>query len=162
LKVKKIVLIALFIAISAILSNFKIFSTVAFDSMPAFLAATLISPIAGGLVGALGHMLTAYTSGFPFTVPIHIFIAVLMFIIVSIYGVLFKKFNKYIAIIIAILLNGPIATLVSGYVIDLFNHTHSAISFYKVMVLPLTFVSVANIILAFILQRVLKRARIEI
>jgi len=162
LNAKRIVLLSLFIALSAILSNFKIFSSIAFDSMPAFLAAMIISPIAGGIVGALGHILTAYTSGFPLTVPMHLFITVQMFAIVWTYGILFKKANQYIAIIIAIILNGPVATFLSGVLITYLDVTFTISGFFKVMVLPLTIVSAANIILAFIIQKVIKRARIQL
>ncbi|MEH7610364.1 ECF transporter S component [Gottfriedia acidiceleris] len=162
---KRIVLLSLFIALSAVLSNIKIVYSIAFDSLPAFLAAMLISPIAGGIVGALGHLLTAITSGFPFTVPVHLFIAIQMLVIVWIFGVLFKKMNQYIAMIVAIILNGPVATLLSGLLIAYLNHSFTVktiSSFFILMVVPLTLASAANIVLAFILQKVMKRANFKI
>lgn len=162
---KRIVLLSLFIALSAVLSNIKIVYSIAFDSLPAFLAAMLISPIAGGIVGALGHLLTAFTSGFPFTVPVHLFIAIQMLVIVWIFGVLFKKMNQYIAMVVAIILNGPVATLLSGLLIAYLNHSFTVktvSSFFMLMVVPLTLASVANIVLAFILQKVMKRANFKI
>jgi len=165
LNTKRIVLLSLFIALSAVLSNIKIVYSIAFDSLPAFLAAMLISPIAGGIVGALGHLLTAITSGFPFTVPVHLFIAIQMLVIVWIFGVLFKKMNQYIAMVVAIILNGPVATLLSGLLIAYLNHSFTAktiSSFFILMVVPLTLASAANIVLAFILQKVMKRANFKI
>jgi uncharacterized membrane protein len=165
LNTKKIVLLSLFIALSAVLSNIKIVYSIAFDSLPAFLAAMMISPIAGGIVGALGHLLTAITSGFPFTVPVHLFIAIQMLVIVWIFGVLFKKMNQYIAMVVAIILNGPVATLLSGLLIAYLNHSFTAktiSSFFILMVVPLTLASAANIVLAFILQKVMKRANFKI
>ncbi|QKE73833.1 ECF transporter S component [Arthrobacter citreus] len=165
LNTKRIVLLSLFIALSAILSNIKIIYSIAFDSLPAFLAAILLSPIAGGVVGALGHLLTAFTSGFPFTVPVHLFIAIQMLVIVWIYGVLFKKINKYIAMIVAIILNGPVATILSGLLIAYLNHSFTfktVSSFFILMVLPLTLASAVNIVLAYILQKVMKRANFKI
>lgn len=162
---KKIVLLSLFIALSAVLSNIKIVYSIAFDSLPAFLAAILISPIAGGIVGALGHLLTAITSGFPFTVPVHLFIAIQMLVIVWLFGVLFKKMNQYLAMIVAIILNGPLATLLSGLLIAYLNHSFTVktvSSFFILMVVPLTLASAANIVLAFILQKVMKRANFKI
>ncbi|MFF2878231.1 ECF transporter S component [Gottfriedia sp. NPDC057991] len=162
---KRIVLLSLFIALSAVLSNIKIVYSIAFDSLPAFLAAMLISPIAGGIVGALGHLLTAITSGFPFTVPVHLFIAIQMLVIVWIFGVLFKKMNQYIAMVVAIILNGPVATLLSGLLIAYLNHSFTVktvSSFFILMVVPLTLASAANIVLAFILQKVMKRANFKI
>ncbi|MEH7347441.1 ECF transporter S component [Gottfriedia acidiceleris] len=162
---KRIVLLSLFIALSAVLSNIKIFYSIAFDSLPAFLAAMLISPIAGGIVGALGHLLTAITSGFPFTVPVHLFIAIQMLVIVWVFGVLFKKMNQYIAMVVAIILNGPLATLLSGLLIAYLNHSFTVktvSSFFILMVVPLTLASATNIVLAFILQKVMKRANFKI
>ncbi|MEE6450153.1 ECF transporter S component [Gottfriedia acidiceleris] len=162
---KRIVLLSLFIALSAVLSNIKIVYSIAFDSLPAFLAAMMISPIAGGIVGALGHLLTAITSGFPFTVPVHLFIAIQMLVIVWIFGVLFKKMNQYIAMVVAIILNGPVATLLSGLLIAYLNHSFTVktvSSFFILMVVPLTLASAANILLAFILQKVMKRADFKI
>lgn len=162
---KRIVLLSLFIALSAVLSNIKIVYSIAFDSLPAFLAAMMISPIAGGIVGALGHLLTAITSGFPFTVPVHLFIAIQMLVIVWIFGVLFKKMNQYIAMVVAIILNGPVATLLSGLLIAYLNHSFTVktvSSFFILMVVPLTLASAANIVLAFILQKVMKRANFKI
>ncbi|UPM53728.1 ECF transporter S component [Gottfriedia acidiceleris] len=162
---KRIVLLSLFIALSAVLSNIKIVYSIAFDSLPAFLAAMLISPIAGGIVGALGHLLTAITSGFPFTVPVHLFIAIQMLVIVWLFGVLFKKMNQYIAMVVAIILNGPVATLLSSLLIAYLNHSFTAktiSSFFILMVVPLTIASAANIVLAFILQKVMKRANFKI
>ncbi|WP_218923258.1 ECF transporter S component [Bacillus sp. AFS017336] len=162
---KRIVLLSLFIALSAVLSNIKIVYSIAFDSLPAFLAAIILSPIAGGIVGALGHLLTAFTSGFPFTIPVHLFIALQMLVIVWIFGVLFKKINKYIAIIVAIILNGPVATILSGLLIAYLNHSFTfktVSSFFMLMVVPLTLASAVNIVLAFILQKVMKRANFKI
>ncbi|PGM57617.1 ECF transporter S component [Bacillus sp. AFS053548] len=165
LNTKRIVLLSLFIALSAVLSNIKIVYSIAFDSLPAFLAAMMISPIAGGIVGALGHLLTAITSGFPFTVPVHLFIAIQMLVIVWMFGVLFKKMNQYLAMVVAIILNGPVATLLSGLLIAFLNHSFTVktiSSFFILMVVPLTLASAANIVLAFILQKVMKRANFKI
>lgn len=162
LEIRRLVVLSLFISISAVLSNIKIFSTIALDSMPAFLAAMLLSPIAGAIVGAVGHLLSSFTSGFPLTVPMHILIAVQMFCIVWLFGVLYKRSKHVIAIGIAILLNGPIATFLSGILIGYLNDTMTVIGFFKLMVLPLTLVSAVNIIFAYIIQRVMNRARIQV
>lgn len=162
MNIKRLVILSLFISISAILSNIKIFSTIALDSMPAFLAAMFLSPIAGAIIGALGHLLSAYTSGFPLTFPMHVFIALQMFSIVWVFGVLFKKSSHYIAICIAIILNGPVATFLSGILIGLLSNSMTVTGFFKLMVIPLTIVSAVNIIIAYIIQKVMKRARIQI
>lgn len=162
MNIKRLVILSLFISISAILSNIKIFSTIALDSMPAFLAAMLLSPIAGAIIGALGHLLSAYTSGFPLTFPMHVFIALQMFSIVWGFGVLFKKSSHYTAICIGIILNGPVATFLSGILIGLLSDSMTVTGFFKLMVIPLTLVSAVNIIIAYIIQKVMKRARIQL
>lgn len=162
LEIRRLVVLALFISISAVLSNIKIFSTIALDSMPAFLAAMLLSPIAGAIVGAVGHLLSSLTSGFPLTVPMHLFIAFQMFCIVWLFGVLYKRSKGVIAICVAILLNGPIATFLCGILIGYLNDTMTVIGFLKLMVLPLTLVSAVNIIIAYIIQRVMNRARFQV
>ena len=48
-----LVLLALFIALSAVGANIKVMGSIAFDSMPAFLAAMLLRPVAGAIVGAV-------------------------------------------------------------------------------------------------------------
>lgn len=66
MKNNKIVILALLITLSVVLSYVKIFSSIAFDSAPAFLASLLIGPVSGLIVGVIGHAATAMTSGFPF------------------------------------------------------------------------------------------------
>ncbi len=51
-----LVMVALFCALSAVGANIKIMGSIAFDSLPAFLAAILMGPAAGAIVGALGSI----------------------------------------------------------------------------------------------------------
>lgn len=116
MKTKKLVITALFIAISFIGANIKIFSSIAFDSMAGFLAALMMGPLYGAVVGALGHFLTAATSGFPYTIPVHMIIMLDMAITMALFAVTYKhasKINKTAAVvlssIIGVLINGPIS-----------------------------------------------------
>ncbi len=77
---KKLVYMAVLIALSYIGSLIKITGTIAFDSFPAFFGALALGGVYGGIIGFLGHLFTAFLSGFPFTLPIHLVIAVMMFI----------------------------------------------------------------------------------
>ena len=79
LDVKRLVVMALCIALSFVGSFLKISGTIAFDALPAFYAAIVLGPLFGGIVGFFGHFFTALSSGFPFTLPIHLVIAVSMF-----------------------------------------------------------------------------------
>ncbi|MGV8906932.1 MAG: ECF transporter S component [Acetobacterium sp.] len=116
---RRLVLMALFIALSFVGAQLKIFSTVAFDSLPAFLATLLMGPIYGSIVAIIGHLLTALTSGFPMTVPVHMVIALgmgLTMVATWYTFTLIKKIsNEYLgliaAVIIAGLFNGPVLLL---------------------------------------------------
>ena len=116
---RNLVLMALFIALSFVGAQLKIFSTVAFDSLPAFLATLLMGPFFGAIVAIIGHLLTALTSGFPMTLPVHCVIALGMGLtmVATWYAfTLVKKIsNEYVgliaAVIVAGLFNGPVLLL---------------------------------------------------
>ncbi|AVP55885.1 Protein of uncharacterised function (DUF1393) [Clostridium tetani] len=119
MKTNKIVITALFIALSFIGANIKIMGTVAFDAMPGFLGALLLGPVYGGIIGGVGHFLTALTSGFPLSLPVHLVITVIMAATMAIFALVYKvlvKKNKVLAMILAIIVgvtvNGPINLLV--------------------------------------------------
>ena len=118
MKTKKLVLAALLIALSFIGANIKIMQTIAFDSMPGFLGTLILGPFYGALIGLLGHFLTALTSGFPLTVPVHLVIMVGMALTMISFGAAYKYFSKknkttgnIMATIVAVIVNGPILTL---------------------------------------------------
>lgn len=118
MKTKKIVLTALFVALCFIGANIKAMGSIAFDSMPAFLAAIMLGPVYGAIVGALGHFLTALTSGFYLTLPVHLITMAAMALTMAAFAVVYKKFlntNRILAIVIsimiAVIINGPLALL---------------------------------------------------
>jgi hypothetical protein len=94
--------------------------SIAFDSMAAFLGSLLLGPVYGAVIGAMGHFLTAYTSGFPYGLPIHAVTMLSMAITVFVFGKIqrsnFTKRNKIVgtalAVIVAVILNGPVALAV--------------------------------------------------
>lgn len=117
MKLRKLVLMALFIAISFIGANIKIAGSIAFDSMPGFLGTLILGPVDGAVIGAIGHLITAATSGFPLTLPVHLLIMVDMALTMLVFGVLYKAFskkNKLLATVISgiagIIINGPVST----------------------------------------------------
>lgn len=148
---KKLVLIAIFVAISVIGANIKIAGSIAFDSFPGFLGALLLGPISGGIIAALGHLITALTSGFPYGLPAHIIIMVMMFIAASIFSIIQKKFSKIsgiiVAIIIAVIINGPLSVFV---LIPMLGSGLIA------LIPVLTLVAAINIVIAQILYEALK------
>lgn len=79
MNIRTITVYALLIALCAIGGqiHFGVYS-IGFDSSPAFVGALLLGPVAGAVLGALGHLATAASTGFPLSVPIHMAIAIIM------------------------------------------------------------------------------------
>lgn len=156
-KIRMITTSGLLIALSAIGAMIKIQGTIAFDSMPGYFAALFISPAAGAVVIALGHLLTAFTSGFPMTIPMHLLLMGLMAIIAYIFGVLGRKTNGIVSCTVATLLNGPVATVISAFVATLLVLPFSGMPMFYALVIPLTIASGANIILAYVVHKVISK-----
>jgi uncharacterized membrane protein len=118
LKIKEIVLTALFIALSFIGANIKVMGSIAFDSMPGFLGALLLGPAYGALIGVIGHFLTALLSGFPLSFPAHVIIMIDMAAAMAVFGVAYCKVANdkafslkgiIVSGILGVTINGPIA-----------------------------------------------------
>lgn len=149
--VKFITLCGMFIALSVAGAFLKPFgNSIAFDSLPAFLAASMLGPVAGALTGLLGHLISAAISGFPFTLPIHLIVAVEMAVVMVVYALLARKINIVISAAVAILLNGVAAT---ALLIPMLGAP-----FFLAMVGPLTLVSAINVVLAVLVHRALESA----
>lgn len=159
MKIKKLVLIAMFIALSFIGANIKVAGTIAFDSMPGFLGSIILGPCAGAIIGVVGHFLTALTSGFPLSLPVHIIIMVNMAITMVLFSLTYKVLeNKNLimanimAAIVGVIVNGPIAILMVMPVVG------KGI----IGVLPiLALVSFINILLALIIYKILPKDLIK-
>lgn len=85
---------AMLVALSAVGATIKFPSltgTPALDSLPGFLAAFLLGPGQGAAVAALGHLLTAYLSGFPMTLPVHGVVALEMAGVAAVAGRLRRR-----------------------------------------------------------------------
>ena len=117
---RKLAFAALFAALTFVGANLKIFSSIAFDSLPAFLGAMLMGPAWGAAIGAVGHLLTALTSGFPFGLPAHAIITVLMGLTMAVFSWVMNGLQKIglprlvtylIAGAAAVLINGPLDIL---------------------------------------------------
>ena len=79
MNIRTITAYALLIALCAIGGqiHFGVYS-IGFDSSPAFVGALMLGPVAGAVLGALGHIATAASTGFPLSVPIHVAIGLIM------------------------------------------------------------------------------------
>lgn len=152
----KLVYIATLIAISFIGSLIKIQGTIALDSMAGFFAALFLGPIPGALVGSIGHLLTAMTSGFPLTLPIHLVITLQMALFVYIFGRVYEKINEVVACTVAIILNGVVAVLMLAPITTWVGFPLSGKAFIYAMVGPLTLASAVNIILASVIYKIIK------
>jgi uncharacterized membrane protein len=112
---------ALFVALAFIGSYIKVFGTIAFDSLAGFLSALLLGPGYGAAIGFLGHMLTALTSGFPLSLPLHIVVALAMALTMfgygSAYKMLVKRASKPVSLavsgVVGVVLNGPVSLAMS-------------------------------------------------
>lgn len=107
------VLTALVAAICVIGSFIKVpgfVTTAALDSAPALISVAFLPPLFSGFAGALGHLATALTSGFP-SGPFHILIAFEMLIIIYVFNILHKRGFKIVKWIFLIIGNGVLAAL---------------------------------------------------
>lgn len=155
-KTKQLVLIGLFIAMSVVGGYIKlpnpITSSIAFDSLPAFLSSLLLGGIPGAVVGFLGHMASAALGGFPLSLPIHLLIGIEMSVIMVIFNLCAKKLNLFIAVIAGIILNGVVTPasliLIPGMGMPVF----------LAAVLPLTVASALNIIICALVYNPVKKA----
>ena len=156
---KNLVITALFIALAFVGSYVKIYGTIAFDSLPGFLASLLLGPMYGMAIGFLGHIFSEITSGFPNGgVVMGFVIAVTMAITMLGYGYSYKTMkdrvpepvNLVITGIIGVILNGPVSMAISiGASAPMFGTTAALglLAFLPVLVLA----SIVNIVLGEIL-----------
>ena len=114
--VKRISILVIFIALSAVGSLIKIPSVVgavALDSCPGFFSALAFGYLEGAIVIAIGHLLSAVIVGFPMTIPIHLGAATCMAIIAVVF--------RFISIKLAIGKRGIVGLVVAVIVGTLLN-----------------------------------------
>lgn len=149
-KLRLLVLTALIAAICVIGSFIKVpgfITTAALDSAPAFISVVFLPPLFAGAAGALGHIATGLTSGFPLGV-FHLIIAIEMFIVVAIFAVMHRKGYRISKWVFAIIANGVIAPLPFYFLISP--------AFYIGSIASLTVATLINCIIAMIVIPVLK------
>lgn len=145
MSIKKISLLALMIALSAVGASIKIpavVDSVALDALPALLAAALLGVRAGAITGALGHLLSALIGGFPLG-PMHLLIAAEMALLVWIFGALYIRNQKILAGLVFVAGNAFVAPIPFIFLMN--------IGFYTAIVPSLLIGSAINTILALIL-----------
>jgi len=152
---KRIARMAIFIAISAVGSMIKVPSptgTVALDASIAYFSAIAFGWREGSIVAALGHMLTALTTGFPLSFPLHVFIALQMAVWVSLFEIFAKKIHLWAGIIVAVILNGPISSLL---IIPI-----GGFGLMVALIIPLTIGSAVNIFVAVTAYLIINKSKI--
>lgn len=148
---RELVLTGLMIALAAVLAQFPINGSIGLDAMPAFFGAVAITPVLGGFVGAIAHLLIASFAGFMFTVPLHLVIAGTMFLSCFVYGYIRKHSNRYLAMGAGILMNGPVSLMITAFAAGLLGMEFSGMMMFLALIGPLTIVAAINVILADIL-----------
>ncbi|MBR0598236.1 ECF transporter S component [Sinanaerobacter chloroacetimidivorans] len=92
--VKRISIMAIFIALSAVGAMIKIPSpigSIGLDSCPGYFCALAFGSAEGAIIIAIGHLLSAAVVGFPLTIPIHLAVAVCMGILAVIFRLIGRK-----------------------------------------------------------------------
>lgn len=151
LHIRRMVLMAMFVALSVVGAMLKIPSptgTVALDSAPGFLGAALLGWREGLIIAALGHLISAYSAGFPLSIPIHLIIALQMAVAAALYWVLLRKTGPYVTI--------AVVTLYNGLVMPLSLVPMLGIGLFYAMALPLCVASLVNTVIAYICYRALR------
>lgn len=150
-RTRQMVMLALFISLSVVGGYIKIpnpiTSSIALDSLPAFLSSLLFCGPFGAIVGFLGHMASAALGGFPMSLPVHIIVGVEMALIMIIFSLAAKKVNLTAAAIVGIILNGFGAGLIVIPVPGL------GMPAYLGSLLPLTAASILNILLCILVYK---------
>jgi len=163
-KTKSLVITGLLIALSFIGSHITILGSIAFDSLPGFLAALLLGPLYGAAIGLIGHMLTAMTSGFPLTMPLHLAIALAMAITMLGFGYTYKALKDKATVTasltitgaVGILLNGPVSLGFSMGVLAFMAGKEAALGLLTLLPF-LILASMANVAISIILFKTLER-----
>lgn len=145
---------AVLIALSAVGALIKIPSptgTVALDSSPGFFAGAAFGSLPGAIVGGIGHLASALTTGFPLGAPAHALVAiVVMPLSVAVFGLLARKTFLILAAVVAIWLN---AVAGAALVIPIAG-VGAAIG----LLLPLLVGATINVVIASISYKILERS----
>lgn len=150
---RRVARIAILVALSAVGAFIKIPSptgTVALDAAPGYLAGAAFSPVEGAIVGALGHLLSALTTGFPLGLPVHLLIAVEMAVFVWLFGVMVRRINVWVAAILAIIINGVVGAAIMIPI--------GGTGMFAALVLPLLVGSAINVVVAVLAAAALSAA----
>ncbi|MCA1062885.1 ECF transporter S component (plasmid) [Cytobacillus spongiae] len=153
---KILLLLSLFMAFSAIGGMVKfpaVIGTVALDSMPALLIASLYNGRWGAIVAVGGHLLSSLYAGFPLG-PFHLLIGIEIGIFVWLFGIVFSTGRRILAATLFLIGNGVVAGIPFVFILSP--------SFYYTIVPSLLVASFINLTLAhFLYPPLVKRVPTE-
>ena len=155
LSVKRIAIMAVFIALSAVGALIKIPSpvgTIGLDSAPGFFSAIAFGGVEGAVIIAMGHMLTAAVAGFPLTLPIHIFIAFQM----ALWALAFRWVTKKLGLIAAVIAGTVLNGVVSSFTMMFLGGFAAVIGVMPFLVIG----SAINVIIAAVAYRVIRESKL--
>lgn len=159
MKTKKLVTLSALIALSVVGGTIKINGSIALDSVAAFLGAMIFGGVLGGAIGAIGHFISALLAGFPLSLPMHLFVMIEMFIVVYLFEKVYKR-NKIFAIIVAIMLNGPVGTICASILASLLKMPFAGKLMFNTLVLPISIAAMANLIIAIMIYQSISRLEV--
>ncbi|HHY12233.1 MAG TPA: ECF transporter S component [Firmicutes bacterium] len=176
--IKQLTLAALMVALSAVGAFIKFpgpLGSIAMDSCPGYLYASICGPLGGVSVAFLGHLASAFTVGFPLGVPIHLVVAAEMGLCAAVYGWIGRRLEAgggigttdgrartlagrssrpwLLAGLVAVVLNGAGAPLALSPWLGM--------AAVVPLILPLTVASLMNVALAILMRRVLNSKRVS-
>ncbi len=179
---------ALMVALSAVGAFIKIPSplgSIAMDSSPGYLYASLCGPLGGAPVAFFGHLASAFTVGFPLGVPIHLVVAAEMGLCAAVYGWIGRRFestSRFLSRDIDAsasgnagasartlpgrssgpwLLAGAAAVVLNGAGAPLALSPWLGMAAVVPLILPLTVASLMNVALAIVVRRMLNLKRVS-
>lgn len=144
--VKRIAIMAIFIALSAVGAMIKIPSpigSIGLDSAPGYFCALAFGGVEGAVIIAVGHLLSAAVVGFPLSIPIHLGVAVCM----ALWAVIFRFIGKRgsVVMIVAAIV---VASLLNSFVTGLLLIPVGGWGLYIANIIPLLVASAVNTIIA--------------
>ncbi|HBT18450.1 MAG TPA: ECF transporter S component [Clostridiaceae bacterium] len=145
---EKQILSALFVAFSVLGASIKIQGSIALDAFPAFLGAILLGPGFGFIIAVVGHLFSAFFSGFPLTVVLHLCTGVLMGLVVYGYGLLRHYTNRFWPMVYAVVSNGPVSLGIIALIAKGLGFPLQGMAMVSLLLLPLSMASFLNVVLA--------------
>ena len=128
--------------------------SIALDSLPGFFAALSLGALSGGIVGALGHFMTALVHGFPLGLPTHFLLTLLMFAACYFLGRFYKK-NPLIGVAGALIINWLLSLFFSSLLSYAMGVMPTPLSLFGLLFLPLLLGTLVNLLPAVLLYKTL-------